>query len=89
MVTNEYTYTNLKECKMTYKVLSCDTPLKGVTQSIELSHGEVTLLLSSQEKPAQPISTFRTTSMKVMYWNWKLSIKMDIASATGATPSAW
>lgn len=28
---------------MTYKVLSCDTPLKGVTQSVELSHGEVTL----------------------------------------------
>ena len=43
LVTNEYTYTNLKECKMTYKVLSCDTPLKGVTQSVELSHGEVTL----------------------------------------------
>ena len=32
-----------EECKMTYKVLSCDTPLKGVTQSVQLSHGEVTL----------------------------------------------
>lgn len=29
LLTNEYTFTNLKDCRMTYKVLSCGTPLQG------------------------------------------------------------
>lgn len=26
---NEYIYTNLKDCRMTYEVLSCDIPMQG------------------------------------------------------------
>lgn len=43
LVTNEYTYTNLKDCRMTYKVLVCDTPLKGAEKSTLLAEGDVQL----------------------------------------------
>ena len=33
-LTNEYTYTNLKECRMTYSVLACPTPLQGGGASV-------------------------------------------------------
>lgn len=41
-VSNEYIYTNLKDCRMTYEVLSCDIPMQGVVSRI-LARGEVTL----------------------------------------------
>lgn len=41
-VSNEYIYTNLKDCRMTYEVLSCDIPMQGAVPRI-LSRGEVTL----------------------------------------------
>lgn len=44
MVTNEYTYTNLRECKMTYKVLSCPSPLTDKEgKATVMTQGEVTL----------------------------------------------
>ena len=39
---NEYIYTNLKDCRMTYEVLSCDIPMQGAVSRI-LARGEVTL----------------------------------------------
>lgn len=41
-VSNEYIYTNLKDCRMTYEVLSCDIPMQGAVFRI-LARGEVTL----------------------------------------------
>lgn len=41
-VSNEYIYTNLKDCRMTYEVLSCDIPMQGTVSRI-LACGEVTL----------------------------------------------
>lgn len=41
-VSNEYIYTNLKDCRMTYEVLSCDIPMQGAVSRI-LACGEVTL----------------------------------------------
>lgn len=41
-VSNEYIYTNLKDCWMTYEVLSCDIPMQGAVSRI-LARGEVTL----------------------------------------------
>ena len=41
-VSNEYIYTNLKDCRMTYEVLSCDIPMQGAVSRI-LERGEVTL----------------------------------------------
>lgn len=41
-VSNEYIYTNLKDCRMTYEVLSCDIPMQRVVSRI-LARGEVTL----------------------------------------------
>lgn len=42
-LTNEYTYTNLKECRMTYSVLACPTPLQGGGASVVLASGDVQL----------------------------------------------
>lgn len=33
LLTNEYTFTNLKDCRMTYKVLNCNTPLNQEASS--------------------------------------------------------
>lgn len=33
LVTNEYTYTNLDKCRMTYKIRTCETPLKNAMES--------------------------------------------------------
>ena len=33
LVTNEYTYTNLDKCHMTYKIRTCETPLKNAMES--------------------------------------------------------
>lgn len=41
-VSNEYIYTNFKDCRMTYEVLSCDIPMQGAVSRI-LARGEVTL----------------------------------------------
>ncbi len=41
-ISNEYIYTNLKDCRMTYEVLSCDIPMQGAVSRI-LARGEVTL----------------------------------------------
>lgn len=41
-VSNEYIYTNLKDSRMTYEVLSCDIPMQGAVSRI-LARGEVTL----------------------------------------------
>lgn len=41
-VSNEYIYTNLKDCRMIYEVLSCDIPMQGAVSRI-LARGEVTL----------------------------------------------
>lgn len=41
-VSNEYIYTNLKDCRMTYEVLSCDIPMQGAVSRI-LARGEVML----------------------------------------------
>lgn len=41
-VSNEYIYTNLKDCRMTYEVLSCAIPMQGAVSRI-LARGEVTL----------------------------------------------
>lgn len=41
-VSNEYIYTNLKDCRMTYEVLSCDIPMQGAVSRI-LARGEITL----------------------------------------------
>ena len=41
-ISNEYIYTNLKDCRMTYEVLSCDIPMQGAVSRI-LTRGEVTL----------------------------------------------
>lgn len=44
MVSNEYTYTNLKDCRMTYRVLKCNTPLQNESPaSLELAEGDVAL----------------------------------------------
>lgn len=43
LLTNEYTYTNLSECRMNYKVLSCTTPLQGEGKSTVLATGVVRL----------------------------------------------
>ena len=44
LLTNEYTFTNLKECRMTYKVLSCGTPLKGDAEAGKvIAEGKVQL----------------------------------------------
>lgn len=43
LLTNEYTYTNLSQCRMTYKVLSCPTPLQGGEAGAVLATGEVRL----------------------------------------------
>lgn len=43
LLSNEYLYTNLKECRMTYKVLSCPSPLSGAVSADTLSSGDVTL----------------------------------------------
>lgn len=44
LLSNEYTYTNLKDCRMIYRVLKCDTPiLHEEPVSIGLAEGEVTL----------------------------------------------
>lgn len=44
MVSNEYTYTNLKDCRMTYRVLKCNTPMQNnLPESIELAEGDVVL----------------------------------------------
>lgn len=43
LLTNEYTYTNLSQCRMTYKVLSCPTPLQGGEAGTVLATGEVRL----------------------------------------------
>ncbi len=43
LVTNEYTYTNLKDCRMTYRITACDTPLKGVDTSTLVAEGSVSL----------------------------------------------
>lgn len=43
LLTNEYTYTNLSECRMEYRVLSCGTPLQGEAKTEELAGGEVRL----------------------------------------------
>lgn len=42
-VSNEYTYTNLNQCRMTYEVLACATPLQGGGGSRSLANGEVEL----------------------------------------------
>lgn len=41
-ISNEYIYTNLKDCRMAYEVLSCDIPMQGAVSRI-LARGEVTL----------------------------------------------
>lgn len=33
LVTNEYTYTNLDKCRMTYKIRTCETPLNNAMES--------------------------------------------------------
>lgn len=44
MVSNEYTYTNLKDCRMIYRVLKCNTPMQNnLPEPIELAEGEVVL----------------------------------------------
>lgn len=44
LVTNEYTYTNLKTCSMKYKVLTCNTPLKGNAEGGQIiAQGDVQL----------------------------------------------
>jgi len=43
LLTNEYTYTNLSECRMNYKVLSCTTPLQGEGKTTVLATGAVQL----------------------------------------------
>ena len=45
LLTNEYTYTNLKDCRMDWRVLKCDTPLQGTVAAapVALAEGEVTL----------------------------------------------
>lgn len=43
-VANEYLFTNLSDCSMTWKVLSCDTPMMGdAPESVVLSEGKVKL----------------------------------------------
>lgn len=43
-VTNEYLYTNLSQCRMVYRVRTCDTPLMHSDQPARLvAEGEVTL----------------------------------------------
>ena len=43
-VTNEYTYTNLSKCRMTYKVYTCETPLMNAPESGKtVAEGEVQL----------------------------------------------
>lgn len=40
MVSNEYTYTNLKDCRMTYRVLKCNTPMQNnLPEPVELVEG--------------------------------------------------
>ena len=41
-VSNEYIYTDGKDCRRTYEVLSCDIPMQGAVSRI-LARGEVTL----------------------------------------------
>lgn len=44
LLTNEYTFTNLKDCRMTYKVLSCGTPLQGNAEAGKvIAEGKVQL----------------------------------------------
>lgn len=43
LLTNEYTYTNLSQCRMTYKVLLCNTPLQGTEGKAVLCNGYVQL----------------------------------------------
>lgn len=43
LLTNEYTYTNLSQCRMIYKVLSCSTPLQDKGETTILAEGEVRL----------------------------------------------
>ena len=51
-VSNEYIYTNLKDCRMTYEVLSCDIPMQGAVSRI-LARGEVTLPALSPGEPGK------------------------------------
>lgn len=74
---------------MTYKVLSCDTPLKGVTQSVELSHGEVTLPAIQPGETGTAHFGLPDNFHEGDVLELEAFDKMDIASATGATPSAW
>lgn len=44
LLSNEYTYTNLSHCRMTYKVLACDIPLLGTAEPGKvIASGEVKL----------------------------------------------
>lgn len=43
LLTNEYAYTNLSQCRMEYRVLSCGTPLQGEVKEAVLATGEVSL----------------------------------------------
>lgn len=42
LVTNDYLFTNLKECRMEYRVYSISSPLKGVGKSV-IANGDVVL----------------------------------------------
>ncbi|MBQ8673032.1 MAG: beta-galactosidase [Bacteroides sp.] len=43
LLTNEYLFTNLKDCRMTYRVHTCDTPLKNGAVQTTIAQGAVTL----------------------------------------------
>ncbi len=98
-VSNHYIFTNLKDCKMNYKLYSVDSPLKGSTKEV-VSKGIVNLPslnpgetgMAKMELPDQffnadvlEIEAFDKTGKSICIWSWPIKYAEDYFKTQFAT----
>ena len=82
MISNNYLFTNLKECSMKYRVYSLSSPLKKGTQTL-LSEGAVPLPDIAPGETGKVHMKLPAVFFQGDVWNWKLMINRGILSAIG------